>query len=113
MQAFRAPVQEVREAVVLPFAPIHLPHKNLKEQNWNSYRVYKNAKEFVTVEGEAAYDAIAKSGVEHPVKVVRTMKELSDVLSTRFFQEQMEGVAAEKGVVTVPKSGIIDPPKPE
>ena len=92
----------------LPFDDMPLPARLLKEQNWNSYRVYKNEKEFVTIEGEAAYDAIAKSGIPKPFRVVRTMKELGDVLtSVELLEKTDHGTAA---LAEIPKSGLIPPP---
>jgi len=108
MGAFRPNVAAPVDKFALPFEQMILPARNLKEQNWNSYRVYKNATEFVTVEGEAAYEAIAKSGVAKPLRVVRTMKEVGDILTSIDLLEQTEG--AKPDVEKVPDNGIIAPP---
>ena len=94
----------------LAFGSIVLPARHLKEQNWNTYRVYKNEKEFVTIEGEAAYDAIAKSGIPKPLRVIRAMKELGDVLTDVELLAQTD--ITPKPPMEIPKSGVIPPPAP-
>lgn len=91
------------------FKEAHLPERHLKESNWNLYRVYKNREEFVEVEGEAVYDALAKSGVTRPFKIIRAMKELGSVLTPTFLAEDTEPhETAPKS--EIPQNGVIDPP---
>ena len=97
------------EPVDLPFDDIPFPALHLKEQNWNSYRVYKTETEFVTVEGEAAYDALAKSGIAKPVKMIRTLKTLGNVLNNQYFQESFADISLHVPP-EIPKSGLIAPP---
>lgn len=91
-----------------PFAEIVLPERCLKETNWNNYHIYKNATEFVKIEADAAYEAIAKSGIARPFKVVRAMKEVGSVLTAQNMAEQLE-VSHERHE-EIPSNSIIDPP---
>lgn len=91
-----------------PFTEIVLPERHLKETNWNNYHIYKNATEFVKVEADAAYEAIAKSGIARPFKVVRAMKEVGDVLTVNNMAEQLE--ATQVKPEELPKNSIIEPP---
>ena len=110
MGVFHPIITSSMEKIVLPFGEITLPARHLKEQNWNSYRIYKSETEFVTIEGEAAYDAIAKSGVPNPLRVVRAMKELGDVLTSVQLLEQTDNIQAVVEEVSKSSSGIIAPP---
>jgi hypothetical protein len=105
MQAMEARVAKPEK----PFAEILLPERQLKETNWNNYYIYKNATEFVKVEADAAYEAIAKSGIARPFKVVRAMKAVGDVLTVSNMAEQLE-VIQEKPE-EIPKNSIIEPPR--
>lgn len=94
------------------FLEVTLPVRHLKERNWNSYRVYSSRDEFVEVEGEAVYDALAKSGVRRPYKIIRSMRELGSVLTQKFFTDEgADPVIAAPS--EVPQSGIIAPPTGE
>lgn len=100
---------EAREAKVeKSFSEIALPERCLKETNWNNYHIYKNATEFVKVEADAAYEAIAKSGIARPFKVVRAMKEVGDVLTVQNMAEQLEVIHEKQE--EFPKNSIIEPP---
>jgi hypothetical protein len=92
-----------------PFAEIVLPERQLKETNWNNYHIYKNATEFVKVEADAVYEAIAKSGIARPFKVVRAMKEVGSVLTVENMAEQLE--ASHSKHEELPKNSIIAPPR--
>ena len=104
MQAIAA--REIK--VEKPFSPIVLPERHLKENNWNRYHIYKSRTEFVTIEADAAYEAIAKSGVARPFKVIRAMKEVGDVLTVNNMEEQLE--PTHEKPEELPQSGIIEPP---
>lgn len=104
MQAMEARVSTPEK----PFAEIVLPERCLKETNWNNYHIYKNAKEFVKVEADAAYEAIAKSGIARPFKVIRAMKEVGDVLTVSNMAEQLQ-VSHDKPE-EIPRNSIIEPP---
>lgn len=54
-----------------PFAPLELPKKNMGDSNNALYLVYKDKKEFVTVQAGNAQAAILASGIEKPIKVTR------------------------------------------
>lgn len=91
------------------FQAVMLPSRKMKEKNWNTYRVYKDKKEFVDVEGETVYDALVKSEVKHPYKITRALRELGSVLDKQFFLEELE---APEGFhkSEVPENGVIEPP---
>jgi len=62
------------------FKGLHFPHKKL-EQGANGYKIYKDAKEFVMAEGESAAEALEKSGVTNPYKIVRANRESSCIIA--------------------------------
>lgn len=95
--------------VACNFQDVPLPSRKMKEKSWNSYRVYKDKKEFVEVEGESVYEALTKSEVKHPYKIVRALKELGSVLDKQFFLDELE---APEGIAKseVPENGVIEPP---
>jgi hypothetical protein len=104
MQAVEARVTKPEK----PFAEILLPERCLKETNWNNYHIYKNATEFVKVEADAAYEAIAKSGIARPFKVVRAMKEVGSVLTVNNMAEQLHAIHDKPE--EIPQNSIIAPP---
>lgn len=65
---------------LMEFEPINLPLRMLSTEALRGYRVYRNPAEFVTVEASMAAEAIEKSGVANPFKVVRAELEVKDVL---------------------------------
>ncbi len=62
------------------FAALHFPHKKL-EQGSNGYKIYKDAKEFVMAEGQSAAEALEKSGVANPYKIVRASRESNSIIA--------------------------------
>jgi hypothetical protein len=109
ISSFMAAIETRGAKPLQPFEQITLPERHLKETNWNNYNIYKSASEFITVEAEAAYEAIAKSGILRPFKVVRAMKEVGDVLTAQNMAETLQVDIKEKQD-KVPENGIIDPP---
>ncbi len=63
-----------------PFLPVEFPEKHIKKEIYQSYRVYKNEKEFVTVEAQTASQAIELSKVEKPYKVIKSDCALGTIL---------------------------------
>ncbi len=102
---------EARDAKPLqPFDSIPLPERHLKETNWNNYHIYSSPTEFVKVEANAAYEAIAKSGITRPLKVIRAMKEVGDILTFKNMAETLEADVKEQPE-KLAENGIIEPPQ--
>lgn len=85
----------------MEFEPIILPLRVISEEAVQGYRVYKNPTEFVTVDAAMAAEAIEKSGVSNPFRVVRAELEVSDVLGPELLKsidkplsQSTEGAAA-------------------
>ncbi len=57
------------------------------------YRVYKTPKEFVTVEAENVSDAITKSEIPVPVKVVRAASEIGYLIQSGYIAEAKDDIA--------------------
>lgn len=62
------------------FKEFNLPHKKL-EQGGNGYKIYKDAKEFVMAEGQSAAEALEKSGVTNPYKIIRASREFQSIIA--------------------------------
>ncbi|NDF12521.1 MAG: hypothetical protein EB060_06910 [Proteobacteria bacterium] len=66
------------------FVAVEFKKKILSPQEIRGYRVYTSATEFVLVEAPAAREAIEKSGVKKPVRVVRAEHDLGKVVKKQF-----------------------------
>lgn len=79
---FTPPADVAISAQALVFNDIQFPVRNPKLGASTAYRVYRSAdkKDFVEVEGRAAYDVLSKCGVEKPYRVVRAKMEVSTIL---------------------------------
>ncbi len=64
------------------FEMLELPRRVISDAAVTGYRVYTSASEFVMIEAALASEAIAKSGIEKPYKVVRTALEIGTVLES-------------------------------
>lgn len=64
-----------------PFETLPMPRKDIPQPASGSYRVYKNAKEFVVVEAGSALEALQVSGVQTPHKIERDSIDYIRVLS--------------------------------
>lgn len=69
------------------FMDIALKQKKFKDEYMQGYHVYKDAQEFVLVEADAATEAIEKSGVNKPYKVVRSSQDVGAVIAALFFED--------------------------
>lgn len=76
------------------FKYLEIPRKNLAQSAGAQYRVYSNAKDFVTVEAENAQAAIAQSGVVNPLRVVRHIPSQCNVLEFPPMDDAAAPVAA-------------------
>lgn len=74
------------------FSPLGLPRRAWREERQLHavYRVFPAQGEAVVVDAETATDAIAKSGVEAPRKVVKGRFSLEDVLAPDMLKESGE-----------------------
>ncbi len=66
------------------FAPIDFPHRHLTDKCARNYRVYKDAKEYISIEALTAKEAIEKSGIESPYRVIREKSEIGEVISPEY-----------------------------
>ncbi|MFW0777014.1 MAG: hypothetical protein ACN2B6_04770 [Rickettsiales bacterium] len=53
------------------FEELPMPRKDVAQLSMGSYRIYKNAKEFVTVQASSAIEALQTSGVKSAYKIER------------------------------------------
>ncbi|MCP5362336.1 MAG: hypothetical protein H6908_06880 [Hyphomicrobiales bacterium] len=63
------------------FFALELPLKDIPSEVKQGYRVYSSAKEFVTVQAGHAQEAITKSGIERPYRVMRADFALGHIIS--------------------------------
>ena len=73
----------VRDAIVSAdgFESLELPHKTNADETSLEYLVYSSEKEHVRVEATNAQEAIERSGVAKPVRVIRAMALRLNVLN--------------------------------
>lgn len=79
-----------------PFEALPMPRKDIPQPASGSYKVYKNAKEFVVVEAGSALEALQVSGVPLAYKIERESIDSIRVLGfTDWAQEPKPEVAKE------------------
>lgn len=62
------------------FSHLNVPILKVKGKDESHYLVFRDAKDFVKVEAETITEALAKSGIEKPYKVVHTVFDLNKVM---------------------------------
>ena len=68
-----------------PFEELAMPRKDVPHLQSSRYRVYKNPKEFVTVEAISALEALQASGVKNPTRIERDLFQLASILELNSF----------------------------
>lgn len=63
------------------FETFNIPSMRFRNRSDRRYLVYKNASEYMEVEANNAQDAIDKSGVIQPFKVVHVVRNLKGVIN--------------------------------
>jgi hypothetical protein len=69
-----------------------------------AYRVYSTHDEFVVVDADAAHEAIEKSGIEHPLRIINVSQALGLVLD-----DDMLESSDEDALLPVSEEGDIQP----
>lgn len=64
----------------LPFTRLVLPKRKISEVNSVGYKVYKDRDNFVVVAATLASEAIEKSGIINPYKVVRLGTDVKTII---------------------------------
>ena len=70
-----------------PFEQLRIPRKDL-QLTITRYRVYSDAREFVTVEARTALEAIEASGIKNAYKIMKDDPLGGNLLSSKDWSEQ-------------------------
>lgn len=62
------------------FTSLEFPFMELKGKECHNYAVYQTEDNFIIVEAPSAYDAIQKSQIKNPFKVVRKVAAIHNVM---------------------------------
>lgn len=81
--------RELKQIQKPKFSGYSLPHKEVAEKKIRGYKIFKNSKEFVIVEAYTAAEAIEKSGLTNPAKMVRLGTSLGNILSENVFDSKI------------------------
>lgn len=77
------------------FAPLVLPLSHVKEGLENNYKVYATSGEVVTVEASSAAEAMEKSGIRRPLRIVSIAHEQRRMMSRNVLHPQSGTVATD------------------
>jgi hypothetical protein len=72
------------------FSDLKIPKVSLSENSQDHYRVYKNSKEFVTIQAGSASEAIEKAAIEKPFKILYVINEAEGFLDQSQIIRQAE-----------------------
>lgn len=106
---FTPVIDAIPHAEIAVFHDIQFPIRHSKQGQSTAYRVYrsKDKNDFIEVEGQAAYDVLAKCGVNKPYRVIKAKSEVSTILS-------LNELTIPEHSVELPKpsdlNAIIEPP---
>jgi hypothetical protein len=85
-----------------PFEPLGFAHKALPDKQ-SCYRVYSSDTEFVEVDADSAYEAMAKSGLRNPIRIQRYSLRRLSVLQDGMLQ-------GDENTNYTPKPELLDAP---
>lgn len=80
-------IGSLRPKVENRFSAIAPLRKEIIEAKIRGYKVFKNSEDFVVIQADTASQAVEKSGISRPFRVVRLGSELGTVLDQTAFED--------------------------